>query len=396
LKKVLFIIGSGATYGLSVKMRNSPLNFSPTDQGFWEKLGEDKCLSYIEPNFPALTYFLKFMDLWNFKILKLHSLESIWNLVDVIFKHLNYSKNYKSDPIYKINKKDFDEILRFLSCYRDNYYNGKYIGEKKMQFSKYFIDIYNAENNQLEKETLLTGLAGWDLRNLIAALFSVDCENFSFNEKLVNTIFNKKILEILNGIVTFNYDVFLEKYLLSKKMEFYYPHSNDKHLNSSICITKLHGSLNWKHNYDGCIEVSSNNLQTCEQGFRDVNAIESFQQCAIISPVIFKQELNFPDSNRRLYRTFSKIWQCAAEKIYNSTHIVMYGYGFPKGDYYLDSFFKFYIKKKKDIKIANINIENSNTNEFNQRINMIFGTNPFFIDIAKEDLIEEKLNSFLR
>ena len=113
---MIFFVGSGATHGLSVKMKSPEIRVPPpVDSKFWEDLGPFFLKDdWLQNQYPAIHYFLETIGLLkNGKILA-NSLEQVWNLVNVLHKHLQHSRDQDAYPIFEISKnkeKDFFEKI---------------------------------------------------------------------------------------------------------------------------------------------------------------------------------------------------------------------------------------------------------------------------------------------
>jgi hypothetical protein len=138
-------------------------------------------------------------------------------------------------------------------------------------------------------------------------------------------------------IVSFNYDCIMDSALrdsanvrwdpenqgyafdISSGFNAWRNHSRGRHVNTSIRLLKMHGSLNWKANADGTIRLVS-----------DMSRVTSLRK-SIIPPSWFKDLASFP---------FADVWKTARTEIRTSRVMVVVGYSVPNTDLFSKSLFK--------------------------------------------------------
>lgn len=219
-----------------------------------------------------------------------------------------------------------------------------------------------------------------EIKRLIMNYLKLTLYNYNADTNLLDK-FNNIFLANTNAIITFNYDLILEKYLYEKKKWYpkdgygflinNFPELSDdvKNNKSSFPILKLHGSLNW------C--VCSNNKFTLE--WIDNNNEVHF-------PNYFKNDPrnNFKYVGKSLtngwimptwIKTFSfkeliEVWKLASKKLNQADELIFIGYSLPVSDsavHILLSSFNSYNKK--------IIIIDSNAHQLKGKYSLIFPKN---------------------
>lgn len=377
-KNVVIVYGSGASYASGYKTEiiekqkgnyfHEPI-LPPTDQGFFKDIRDD----FLEEEYPALWMFKHFLFSSDSDV----GLEEIWTALDLNHKHIKlgtYTWEKETKTYFDLIKKG--EI------------------EDKYQYSDW--ELHN-------RKFKLTGDCGRDFRRLIYNVYS----NFIEPHEKENHFkrLHKKISDAekcnLLGYITFNYDCYLESAL--KINSPYITENNEiqevsKDYNP---IIKLHGSLNWKE------KSTFNNIIFQNPAYERNKQVEpnfssnlNYIQSAIISPTIFKQEINDDLRDiKGLTRIILHQWTSAINLLQDTDKIICVGYSFPISDFHSKRIFQITCmnRRKRNDKqpIKILNCIKPKNDEKKNLLKKIFGEDPITVEGFTELLESEELNDFL-
>ncbi|WP_299290171.1 SIR2 family protein [Nitrosopumilus sp.] len=148
--------------------------------------------------------------------------------------------------------------------------------------------------------------------------------------------FVKEMLQPEDVIISFNYDLILEKVLLDLKIQIDYgisdPQKNDR------LILKLHGSANW---------VYCNN---CGHSYptEDYSGLEALSEkikchyCkkSTLKPILIPPTLYKDYQDQKLGGMIQELWARANEELYNADKIIFIGFSMAQTDAYAQELFK--------------------------------------------------------
>jgi len=302
----VFIFGAGATIGSGYYLDGDSGKKPPGNEDFFKVLNTS--WQYRVPALMAVCNAL------NIKIQEI-SLEMLWNYIYITRRHVEESLMSIVDRLG-----DFG-IKQLL---------GQYPGEI-------------LSNGGISLDEKLSRLAEIDLIYLVwrvlKRLKMSKNEKDNYEKLFMETglIGQEKELKKQFAVVSFNYDLCLEESLRKANDLFYYPKFRSIYKKDFIPIFKLHGSLNWKHGYDGNVrptddyrimkedEFVAKQAQLWPQAWKDYMPM-------IIPPTVFKEELYFPSGQERIRRHFTDLWREAYRLLCEASCLIIIGYSFPEAD----------------------------------------------------------------
>lgn len=208
-----------------------------------------------------------------------------------------------------------------------------------------------------------------ELRGYIANYIYLSLINDQVNKKNLSFFYNK-MLQKDSSIITFNYDLILEKYLFSKGIWFpldgygflieSIPKINSEYenLTSHIQILKLHGSLNWKVDplFHDSIELEWYN-DFNENIFPNYLADEKKRNFIYQGGFSTKSWLLPSWIKQFTYPEIIKVWNKASKVLNEADEIVFIGYSLPQADSAAYSLFANANQNYKNITIIDPNAE---------------------------------------
>lgn len=317
LNKCVVIYGSGASYASGYKVNissdeSNKIEMPLLDRGFFKN---KSVKNLISSKYPAINKFIEFY----FDEQKDIGLEEVWAAVDINSKHI------------KLGTYDWSE--------------------ENKQYQLEFPDRYPFDDttSDLMKYKFL-GDCGRDLRNVIYDTFSNFILDNSFNNYLKLHSYLKKQTKFL-GYITFNYDLILEDAIEKNNDQIFYIDSkkdmnNIGIINGKYLIIKLHGSLNWKFEFDRIFMLG--NIEIKKEAIRPDYSKTYYVQPAIIPPTIFKQEINLDIGPKdQISRILIYQWKAAIRLLLEADKIIFIGYSFPPTDFHVERIFRIAMMYRK-------------------------------------------------
>jgi NAD-dependent SIR2 family protein deacetylase len=164
------------------------------------------------------------------------------------------------------------------------------------------------------------------------------------------------------SLITFNYDLILERALQNGSCEFNYctDFAGDKLSNNQTKILKLHGSTNWLV----CSKEKCNNLEIFDHKTIYPNFNKKCSKCnGAMVPLLVP-----PTWNKNFkYEALRSVWSQAFDEISQATYLIFIGYSLPKTDLYFRHFLTLCLKNNKKLgKIILVDRETAGTvNRYN-------------------------------
>lgn len=303
----IFILGNGATIGSGYYLDGDRSKNPPTNQDFFREL--DPKWQYSMPALGAVC------DALNIEIQRV-SLEMLWNYIYITRKYV---------------EENLTSIVSRLDGFDEKDLGGHY-------------PIEELSNPGVSLDERLSRLAERDLIHLVWSILrrlkipDNGMDNYEKLCKETGLLNEKNELKKKFGVISFNYDICLEKSLRNQdSLLYYYPNFEHKYKNDLIPIFKLHGSLNWKHGYDGHVRPTDN----CEI-MQEVEFVAKQPQLypqawknfmpMIIPPTFFKEELFFRSGQERVRRHFNELWRRAYQLLCQGSCLIVIGSSFPEAD----------------------------------------------------------------
>lgn len=335
--KVCLILGTGATKGCGWHCVIKPHNgikiekssgLPPTDEDFF------KIVEIEKDFFPALSLFFEKYREVNSQ--PLNSLEHVFSLIDSGYKFRSGEWRYELEDAPGSYLEVFKEFLTNKAGFHDCH---KYLSFLNNLETEYFRNRKFAKFNLKKPENTphyFTGHCGTELRTLIYEVYA-GLERPGNGQCNIMRCFLDEVRRAKFNVLTFNYDLVVEKCLSSHTDGFSYIGYGGLSGSSpnSVPVVKLHGSLNWVQT-----GFSQPILQQTEpvEPFYDRDAPFRFRQPAIIPPV-FQKNLMAPSTDQ-LQILINQQWAYAESVLKEATHLVFIGYRFPDTDQHSRDFFE--------------------------------------------------------
>lgn len=269
-------------------------------------------------------------------------------LKDMLYKIIGYAKK---------EGKDISKIIEFIKyiCPTFNEEDNNYPNmEEFLNLSEtmYYLSLSGKPPQQSNKMKLRRHPAFNEeqIEDLINQILQLLTEYFFSICKQPISSHMKHFIESLNdsddAIITFNYDLSVEKVLKEYNKEWDYSlNETPSYQNGSIILLKPHGSINWKKVNEG------------KYGKIDVCATEEMidqKTIPYIIPPITKKE--------RLCKEIELIWNNFLNYLVSAKEIYFYGYSIPEADLYTKFMIKLAIQenyflsnKNQKVKIIVVN-----------------------------------------
>ncbi len=271
------------------------------------------------------------------------NLYNINNNDALLFKFLNNIKNEYLDGHYKNISPD-GKIL--TSNYFENFEGILSFIDLNLSFEVQFLSVKNGEQangSSLSPFSKNLTYKFKEIRSIITKYLYSVLINAEDSSDLLSK-FHSHFLTNCDTIITFNYDLLLEKYLFQNDMWFpkdgygftpaYLPNINGKYLNrvSEIKLLKLHGSLNWDRKADTnniCLNWQDDDGNYFfpgyleKENYNDFKYFGSHSSGGWILPSWFKQ---FD------YNELITVWRKSFEALNTSEEIIFIGYSLPSAD----------------------------------------------------------------
>ena len=324
-KNTVIIFGSGATTGSGYELQPDKLeklrklgvtitgNKIPTDQGFW------KCVTVDDSEeFKALPMYCQELNKHLRKRTGQSSMETTWSVLNAAHQLRQGFKKYEALLTQSIQQKTGWDPYEFHAFFHQ--LEAQYILQYKNERSR--INQHRTEDHP----HYLCGDASTEYLFLIKEIYS-DLEPPSNKNNSFFLLFKQaEVIKKLKTIVTFNYDLLVEKNLKEHKVPFRdLLATNQEPYGEHLNLLKLHGSLNWQ-------QFGSTGLDTFDDVVDQYYSNESYAQPAIVPPTFSKAELNDPDKYDPIRIELKRIWQSAEEYLKNARVWIFIGYSFPDTD----------------------------------------------------------------
>ncbi len=387
--ETILIAGSGFSRSFNAVNKNNRL--IPTDQNFWANLFSPKfpytplTHAKFQEIYPALWFLLNHMRISsNYLPIRSLGLEAVWNMVDILH---NYAE---SNSVFAISEDELKNIP-YTSYVNNKRYNN-FFDYLEKKFSKGSVSLVPDENNKYRKERgnsvlqRITSLCGWELLHLLTEECSFEKNAQSFTSEAISSFFSQ-----LAGVITFNYDTVIESIILTlRNNEWSYSEVPNKKR-----ILKLHGSLNWK--------IDSNNLlHPPMQGALIIKPDLLPKSLAPISlsytqEGMYTQPFIVPPVSTKTANLHAEEYKPALSYLENADCWIFWGYGFPLGDYYVDTMLRFaYRNRSKGNRPGIINI-NPDQQHTVTKIEQILGHRPDEqISVTSWEAISDELVEILK
>lgn len=264
----------------------------------------------------------------------LHRLDSNWYQR---YPYLAASINFLKRRLPDINEKSWalDKVWGAI----DNRYKLRFILGEELEGAPAKLPtmkrIYNVNKNPW-------GLAGFELRCVLAKIYGDNLESAIQKATLGEGPVKKELDKLHSGdcVISFNYDLLVEKILETVSKTVNVPDPNLKNIhNNSILLCKPHGSLNWKE-YIPVTTGDEKPIEILTVPIRE-NEIDLYPldniiiQPGIAAPVPFKSEIIFPEGQgnvRNFFLYLVEQWRRSILEISKADSLVVIGYGFPSED----------------------------------------------------------------
>lgn len=298
--KTALILGSGVNVGAGAKIKNHE---PPMDHNFFKAQTTQEF--FTQEKYPALSWYQKEP-----------SLEKTMSTIDLYGKLCLGGVISEEEAYYQCKKKMEEHAQSDIS------YGTKMIRETPLW--------------------RLPSMAGWELGILITEVFK-NIEPPSEDEnKLKKLLITLKEKNLLHAIITFNYDLFLEKTIqqedsLKEIFEYAIPSKHED--KSKIQIYKLHGSLNWEQSQKG-VEVEYKDLTNLNIPERKYYPDGKYTQPTIIGPTLFKQEIAVDFQKEPVALFFKSLWRMCWEKLKEMDNLIFIGFSFPQTDFHVRALFE--------------------------------------------------------
>ena len=235
-------------------------------------------------------------------------------------------------------------------------------------FTSFDKSINTRENTMNYTYTQMDGLQHSILR-LFVYYFSEKTNEHSYQ--------SEDYLEVINfiknnidrvSVITTNWDVLLERYLLQSELAFDYKFNSDYVIDNNyanihggtqnvdhVNLMKIHGSINWFRCLRcGTLQVC--NVQECGQYLFDDLKKEKCNMCGQVahgSSVQMQPEIITPTMLKTINgQLYNNIWQNAAYELQNADKVIFCGYSLPTADFEFRYLLKQNINPKASIDIV--------------------------------------------
>jgi hypothetical protein len=286
-----------------------------------------------------------------------------------IFKFINYLQKFYLDEPYSRAEKDGRIIT---ANYYENFEALCSLIDLNLQSEVHALSESDGQKSDLSGKPLflnktisqLKQIRGWIGTYMKLALISAEV-----NEIVLDKFYNQ-YLDNSDSVITFNYDLIIEKYLYFRSMwlpkDGYgfnienIPKVSSKYNNtiSRFQVLKMHGSLNWKTEslYNNGFELEwfddNNNYYfpnyLAQESKRPFDYQGAFSTDSWVYPSWIKQFT---------FHELLQVWHLAAQKFNNAKEIVFIGYSLPKEDSTVYSFISALNTHNKKILIINPNAD---------------------------------------
>lgn len=183
-------------------------------------------------------------------------------------------------------------------------------------------------------------------------------------------IFLNKICKKEDTIITFNYDLVLEKVVTSLGHQYRYG-VDEKLSNDERLILKLHGSLNWI-NCDKCGPVNRHDkILTYESDSKETCPLCQSKKIEpiLIPPLIYKDSYYNDQFYGELVR---ESWALASEELSKATKIIFIGFSLADDDAYAQELFKLSLNMNQNENLDCLVVNRTCTNELKKRYESVF------------------------
>lgn len=289
--KVAIVLGSGATVGAGFKVKYENMEWlPPMDHDFFRTPVVQQILK--RGSYPALSWYCQ----------ETASLEETMSIIDL------YAKL----------------CLGGIISQEDAYFKNKGVIETYANGD----EGYKLKMNDECCCVRLPAMAGWELRKLISEVYKgINHENPDCSplKKTINKIKPPTI-------ITFNYDLSLEK-VLKGEYEYIIPQASQRR-QEVFKLFKLHGSLNWKETQYGV------QRETVKESNQDIVKIDycgrnSWIQPSIIGPTLFKQEITIDFQRDERAKFYKDLWRRCWNDLQEVNSLIFIGFSFPQTDFHV-------------------------------------------------------------
>lgn len=188
-------------------------------------------------------------------------------------------------------------------------------------------EVFTFLTERMSTESISASLRAYFANEVWPSLLSAVSRTFgkfTDNEdtRSVYRSFSRNLLKTRDAIISFNYDIVLEKSLPASKHWYYVPSTN-----TGIPVFKPHGSINWQQRKDGSIrfrKTPSDHPVIIAPTHLKFVALTDHQSTNNIG--LFNQSKEIP-----------AIWQKMEEEMAQAKALVFIGYSFPDADLYFSS-----------------------------------------------------------
>ncbi|MBI5136091.1 MAG: SRPBCC domain-containing protein [Nitrospirae bacterium] len=313
------ILGTGATIGSRFQRGGQQL---PGDRGFFHNGFVQEQLRGGQ--FPALDIMLDPFRRMYGDALTGASLEEVWT-------YLEFSGRGMYGPLVDLGREREDWLERIR--------NAEGRGDDHVLTRRFRTDRTIPTPTDIDLQLL----AGWDLRNLLSAVYGGALEipdnEINVHKRLIDS-FKLPDDEALT-FISLNYDTVLERELKRADLDWHYRRIRTEvsRKETSIRVLKPHGSLNWQFNGNRpLVNVATDYLL---EPVPNISADDDeFQQAMIVPPTQLKQEINFQQTQKPpVVALFSDIWWDMADALEKASSVFIIGYSFPATDHHLRTLF---------------------------------------------------------
>jgi len=339
-RRVMLVLGSGATVGAGFKVGPMGRYNPPTDRDFFVNRFVETLVT--EENYPAL---------WGYRSRR--SLEETWSAIDLYAK-LAYGGVLSEEEPLGQTKKHMDQRAK-----KDRSYKSK-----------------------MERESCLwrlPAMAGWELRELVQRVLGKMRPPAELKSPLKTLAEDLRKRVSLQGITTFNYDTSVER-LMKNELRPVWPGRIEKSDNGKTPLYKLHGSLSWEENEKGVRPNGFDQLGAVQMAFRPDG---SWVQPAIVGPTLFKQEITIDFQINASALFFKRLWRMCWEALREVNALVFIGFSFPSTDFHAHALFESLVRIKTFEKVA---VCTKCDKDAFDRARQIFGESVEHFDGSLEDL----------
>lgn len=386
--KIVLITGAGFSAPANLPIQDKILQqmSEPQSLDFMQVSPDTESIKFLTAYIKVAIYLLKEYGNCDIREIdkKFSGLVNNYDADNRVLEILNYiQSNYEM----KANEKNFN-IADLLNSTADNFI----IEHKKYYFE--LLAIKEILREMLEKKKLQINLE--DVFTVFdkSIVMRENTSNYTYGEmdslqhsvlRLFTYYFSKKVnqhnydkedyketISYLKknseniSIITTNWDILLEQYMIKSGIEYNYSFNSSYVVNSlgelyenesckSIKYLKIHGSINWFR----CLKCGT--LQVCKadecgQYLFDDDTVESCIKCGQVacgSNVQVKPEIITPTMMKLINsQLYNNLWQNAAYELQQADKIIFCGYSLPIADFEFRYLLKQNISKKAQIDVV--------------------------------------------